>query len=271
MPYYLEPQEKVTKMIVDCHTHLHSPEKGNLAEEHQAMCSRLDACFVMAGISGDRTVLNSELRDYVAGNPKARGFAVINPLEDNISHRALKGLTLEQGLRGLVLYCAEEKYHPAHTRAMRLYEEAQRLGLVVFFNNCPPYSTDAVLDYAQPWLVDEIARTFPDLKIIVGRMGLPFFWQTEALVSKHENVYADMSLHPQRVWQVYNMVLSAYEAGIMHKLLFGSGYPYAEPDACIETLLGFNRMLANTHLPQVPREKLRSIVERDSLTLLGLK
>jgi predicted TIM-barrel fold metal-dependent hydrolase len=57
----------------------------------------------------------------------------------------------------------------------------------------------------------------------------------------------------------------------MNKLLFGSGFPYAEPDVCIETLLGFNRMLANTYLPQVPREKLRSIVERDSLTLLGIK
>jgi predicted TIM-barrel fold metal-dependent hydrolase len=258
-------------MIVDCHTHLHSPEKGSLAEEHLAVCSRLDACFVLAGIAGDRRVLNSELADYCSRNTKARGFAVVNPLEDDISYKAVKKLTVEQGLCGLVLYCAEEKYHPAHTRAMRLYEEAQKLGLVVFFNNCPPYTTQAVLDYAQPWLIDEIARTFGDLKMIIGRMGLPFFWQTEALLAKHDNVYADMSLHPQRVWQIYNMVLSAYEAGIMNKLLFGSGFPYAEPDVCIETLLGFNRMLANTYLPQVPREKLRSIVERDSLTLLGIK
>ena len=30
------------------------------------------------------------------------------------------------------------------------------------------------------------------------------------------------------------------------RLLFGSGFPYAQPDACIETLLGFNKMLINT-------------------------
>ena len=58
---------------------------------------------------------------------------------------------------------------------------------------------------------------------------------------------------------------------IQDKLLFGSGFPYAKPDACIEMLLGFNKMLINTNLPQVPREKLRSIVERDTLTLLGLR
>ncbi|MHC5001402.1 MAG: hypothetical protein ACYTE1_11415 [Planctomycetota bacterium] len=81
----------------------------------------------------------------------------------------------------------------------------------------------------------------------------------------------DLSIQPQRVWQNYNVVVSAYEAGVMDKILFGSGFPYAEPDACIETLLGFNRMLTNTNLPQVPREKLRSIVERDALDLFGLK
>ncbi len=64
--------------------------------------------------------------------------------------------------------------------------------------------------------------------------------------------------------------MGAYEAGVMDKLLFGSGYPYADPGQCIETLLGFNKLLADTHLPQVPREKLRSVVERDSLAALRI-
>jgi hypothetical protein len=38
----------------------------------------------------------------------------------------------------------------------------------------------------------------------------------------------------------------------------------------METLLGFNKLLADTNLPAVPRERLRSIVERDTLTLLGI-
>ena len=101
-------------------------------------------------------------------------------------------------------------------------------------------------------------------------MGLPFLEQTMCLLAKHEHVYADLTITPQKIWQVYNMVVTAYESGVMDKLLFGSGYPYAMPGACIETLLGFNKMLSDTHLPQVPREKLRSVVERDSATLLGL-
>ena len=258
-------------MIVDCHTHLQCPDRGSLAAEHAAACEKVDACFVLAGLGGDRASLNQELAEYVANHSNAYGFAVINPADDPVKLKAVKSLTLDRGLSGLVLYCAEDACHPTHSRAMRLYEAAAELGLIVYFHNCPPYSPPAVLDYARPWLLDEVARTFENLKMIVGRMGMPFPEQTACLLVKHANVYADLSIHPQRVWQVYNRVMYAYEAGVMDKLLFGSGFPYAESGACIETLLGFNKLLADTHLPQVPREKLRSIVERDSLTLLGLK
>lgn len=258
-------------MIIDCHTHLHCLEHGDKKQEHAELCEKLDGCFVMAGLNGDRESVNQQLASYIAANDKAYGFANVNPVEENVRLKSVKNLTTDRGFCGAVLYCSENQFHPTHSRAMRFYDAAQQLGLIVYFHNCPPFSPAASLDYAQPWLVDEIARTFPDLKIIIGRMGLPFFWQTEALLAKHENVYADLSVHPQRIWRNYNVVVSAYEAGVMDKVLFGSGFPYAEPDACIETLLGFNKMLADTHLPQVPREKLRSIVERDTLSLLGLK
>lgn len=258
-------------MIVDCHTHLHCAERGMLAEEHRRACKDIDACFVLAGLSSDRAAVNADLENYLRQMPKAYGFAAINPLHDPISAKQLKALKKEDRMVGLALYCAEEDFHPAHSRALQLYEAAEQLGLVVYFHNCPPFSPPAVLDYAQPWLLDEVARTFPKLRIIIGRMGLPFHLQTLCLLGKHENVFADLTIHPQKIWEVYNLVMEAYEAGVMDKLLFGSGFPYAEPGQCIETLLGFNKMLADTHLPQVPREKLRSIVERDSLAALGIR
>ncbi len=257
-------------MIVDCHTHLHSTERGTAAEDHQRACRGVDACFVLAGLSDDREGVNGQLETYLRQSPKAYGFAALNPLHDDISAKRLKTLKKEERMVGLVLYCAEENFHPAHSRALQFYEVAQEQGLIVFFHNCPPFSPPAVLDYAQPWLLDEIARSFPQLRIIVGRIGLPFFHQTLCLLGKHENVYADLTIHPQKIWQVYNLVMGAYEAGVMDKLLFGSGYPYADPGQCIETLLGFNKLLADTHLPQVPREKLRSVVERDSLAALRI-
>jgi predicted TIM-barrel fold metal-dependent hydrolase len=258
-------------MIIDCHTHLYCPERGSLTEDHRQACKKLDACFVLAGLGEDRKVLNATLAGYLRDNPKAYGFATVNPLHEEALAKQLKALKKEERMAGVVLYCAEDGFHPAHSRALQLYEVAEELGLVIYFHNCPPFSPPAVLDYAQPWLIDEVARMFPKLKIIIGRMGMPYVPQTLCLLGKHDTVFSDISIRPEKTWQVYNMVMAAYEAGVMDKLLFGSGFPYAEPDQCIEMLLGFNKILADTHLPQVPREKLRSIVERDSLAALGIK
>lgn len=258
-------------MIVDCHTHLQCKQQAGTADSSRRIARGVDACFVLAGLEQDRSEANAELMAYIRKTPSAYGFAAINPLHDEISIKAMKNLKKEERMIGLVLYCAEEDFHPAHSRALQLYEAAEEQGLILFFHNCPPFSPSAVLDYSRPWLLDEVARTFPQLRFIIGRMGLPFHHQTLCLLGKHENVYADLTIHPQKIWQVYNLVMEAYEAGVMDRLLFGSGFPFAEAGQCIETLLGFNKMLADTHLPQVPREKLRSVVERDSLAVLGIK
>jgi predicted TIM-barrel fold metal-dependent hydrolase len=78
-------------------------------------------------------------------------------------------------------------------------------------------------------------------------------------------------MSPKRVWQVYNMILSAHERELMDKLLYGSGFPLGSPETYIEALLGFNRLLAGTNLPAVPREVIRNVIERDAISILGLK
>jgi predicted TIM-barrel fold metal-dependent hydrolase len=154
---------------------------------------------------------------------------------------------------------------------MQFYESAQKLALPVFFHNGDALVPEAVLDFAQPYLLDEVARKFPDLKIVVGTMGLPFIEQTLALAAKHQNVYADLTIWPKNVWQVYNIVVAAHEAGVMNKMLFGSGFPFGRAGQCIETLLGFNKLLADTNLPSVPRGHIQSIIERDTLNILGIE
>jgi hypothetical protein len=67
------------------------------------------------------------------------------------------------------------------------------------------------------------------------------------------------------------MVMIAHERGVMDKLLFGSGFPFGNAGECIETLLGFNKLLADTNLPTVPRGNIRSIIERDTLGVLGIE
>ena len=261
-------------MIVDCHTHISSADDEISLAGHPAATETdtVDVCIVLAAADKSSQETNKALSEYVSKyEEKTIGFALVEPTRDNISIKNLSVLAEKMGLAGTVLYCSEFGFHPAHSKAMRFYESAEELGLPVFFHNDFGSISGAVLDYAQPYLLDEVARTFPKLKIVVGTMGVPFVEQTLSMAAKHKNVYADLTVNPGRVWQIYNMVVAAYEQGVMDKLLFGSGYPEGKAEECIETLLGFNKLLGDTNLPAVPRGSIRNIIERNTLELLGIK
>jgi len=260
-------------MIVDCHTHISCAAENVEVSEHLAAAETVDVCIVLATAADSSQEVNKKLSEYVGKyKEKMVGFALVEPTKDKINIKNLTSIPEKLGLEGAVLYCSSCGFHPAHSRAMRFYESAQELGLPVFFHNGGhALRAEAILEYAQPYLLDEVARTFPDLKIAIGTMGMPFGEQTLSMVAKHENVYVDLTIRPGSVWQVYNTVVAAYEGGVMDKLLFGSGFPFGNPGECIETLLGFNKLLGDTNLPTVPRGNIRNIVERDALELLGIK
>jgi predicted TIM-barrel fold metal-dependent hydrolase len=260
-------------MIVDCHTHMNCSGDDIQMSEHLAAAETVDACIVLAGADGPSEEVNKRLAEYVDKHKeKMVGFALVDPMHDDIGVSNLKPIKDKLGLKGVVLYCSAIGLHPAHSRAMRFYESAQEVGLPIFFHNSDgALKRDAVLDYAQSYLLDEVAREFASLKIIIGDMGMPFVEQTLSMVGKHENVYADLTIRPSNVWRTYNTVVAAYEWGVMDKLLFGSGFPLGNAGECIETLLGFNMLLADTNLPNVPRGSIRGIIERDTLGLLGIR
>ena len=260
-------------MIVDCHTHINLAADDVETSEHLAAAETVDACMVLATADGPSEDVNKKLAAYVNKHKeKMVGFAVVEPCKDKVGVNNLRSITDKLGLKGVVLYCSACGFHPAHSKAMRFYESAQELGLPVFFHNAGSnLGPDAVLEYAQPYLLDEIARKFTALKIVIGSMGVPFIEQTLSMVSRHKNVYADLTIQPSNVWQTYNMVVAAHECGVMDKLLFGSGYPFSTAGECIETLLGFNKLLADTNLPTVPRGLIQNIVERDTLKILDIE
>ena len=106
---------------------------------------------------------------------------------------------------------------------------------------------------------------------MIAQLGQPWVDETICLLGKHDNVYADVSGLLSRPWQAYNALVSAYQYGVIDKLLFGSDFPYRSAAECIEALYSINQIAQGTNLPLIPREALRGIVERDALSLLGLE
>jgi predicted TIM-barrel fold metal-dependent hydrolase len=259
-------------MIVDCHTHIDFAGGDSAESEHLTAAETVDMCIVLSTLDGPSEDVNKKLAKYVDKHKtKMVGFAVLDPMDNKVNVGYLQSIKDKLGLKGIVLYCSACNMHPAHSRAMKFYESAQELCLPAFFHNSgASLKVDTILDYTQPYLLDEIAREFPALKIIIANMGLPFIEQTLSMVAKHNNVYADLTIRPKNIWQTYNTVVAAHEYGVMDKLLFGSGFPSGNAGQCIETLLGFNMLLADTNLPIVPRGNIRNVIERNTLELLGI-
>jgi len=198
------------------------------------------------------------------------GFAGIDPSSPREALAELSRARSELGLKGLAIAPAAQDFHPTNSHAMRVYGEAAERGMPILFHTGITITAATKLEYAQPILLDEVARELPNLKIVIAHMGYPWVHETVVLLAKHPNVYAEISWILNEPWQAYQALLSAHQFGVMDKLLFGSGFPTSTASRSIEALYSLNHLVHGTNLPAIPREALRGIVERDALALLGI-
>jgi uncharacterized protein len=241
-------------------------------DHHWAQSEAVDKSFVLAFKSRylKAEIPNRFVADYCSRDPgKLIGFAGIDPTE-RVAVAELKIAKEDLRLRGITMSPANQDFHPTDSRAMKVYAEAERLGMPILIHPVGQFSEASKLEFARPYLLDEVARSFPKLRLVIAQMGQPWIDETIIMLGKHANVFADVSGLLSRPWQAYNALVSANQYGVMDKLLFGSDFPYTNATECIETLYSLNQIAQGTNLPVVPREALRGIVERDAISLLGL-
>ena len=282
-------------MIIDCHRHIWEHNKNlrdgslggsgplqkwlddedlNLAQQEGAPIRGLVDCSILLGFVSQLLGIESN-NDFVARYIQqhadcAVAFAGLDPT-DRSSPKLLDDLIKKQGFVGAVLSPGAQGFHPCDTRAMNVYAKLVELDVPVMFHYPERWLKDAHLKQAPPELLDEVARNFPKLRIIITSLAWPYVDQTMLLLAKHENIYSDLSIVVGQPLRLYQLINNAFQYQIMDKLLFGSSWPYCTVRAAVEALYNINEIPRQTGLPSVPREALRAIVERDSLTLLGIK
>jgi predicted TIM-barrel fold metal-dependent hydrolase len=273
-------------MIVDCHTQtwdssaqLGAANATIVREAVQADAARhleaidpVDRAIVLAFKSNylQAEIPNRYVSEYVGRySSKLIGFAGIDPTGGGWREE-LSAAQEELGLKGVTVSPGLQDFHPADTRAMELYAECVRRAMPVLFEQSHR-SSAAKLEFARPLLLDEVARGFPELRIVVSHLGYPWIHETIVVLTKHANVFADVAGLLRHPWLSYNALMAAYEHGVMGKLLFGSDFPYRSPAEGIEALYSINQISAEANLVAIPREQLRGIVERDALALLGIQ
>ncbi len=282
-------------MIVDCYTHTWESRNrlgtclpraigeaasetladldGAGTQEHLAATEPVDTTIVLGFKSKylDADIDNDRVAAYVANHrDRLLGFAGIDPSDPAEAIAEIKRAQDELGMSGVSIAPAAQDFHPSNSQAMKVYEEAALRKMPAVFHTGVHISPATKLEYAQPVLLDEVAREVPELRIVIAHMGYPWVTETIALLAKHDNVFSEISWLLHQPWQAYQALLSAHQYGVMDKLLFGSGFPAASASHCIEDLYSINHLVHGTNLPMIPREQLRGIVERDALSLLGV-
>jgi predicted TIM-barrel fold metal-dependent hydrolase len=169
--------------------------------------------------------------DYVAEVARADpdriiGYAGIDPNKGRQAIEELERCRTELGLKGVAL---SPYMHRAPANDRRLYYP--------IYDYCEEYDLDvsvisgpgtgvpgSVIAHAAPMLLDEVARDFPRLTIVVGLGGYPWILETITLANRWERVFFDFSVYE------YMPGMSLYtEAGngaLREKWLFASSSPY---------------------------------------------
>jgi predicted TIM-barrel fold metal-dependent hydrolase len=274
---------------VDCHTHFGTRddagedfrgdvvrawgsypldlEVADLAEAGRdvdvAIVFALDA--QLAGI----TVSNESVADAIEGHPELIGFASVDPSRPDAGDRAERALG-ELRLRGLKMGPIYTGVHPHDPRTLRLVSIAASRGVPIVWHQGTTFSRNGPLEFARPFLLDRVAREFPDVPMWVAHLGHPWCEETMALIRKHPRMYADVSALVTRPFQLYRALAAALEYRVLDKLLFGSDWPFFTAAQTAESIRNVNAIVEGTGLPRIPEASIEAIFERDTLALLGL-
>jgi len=128
-------------------------------------------------------------------------------------------------------YANDKNYHVA-------YRLAQKYKVPVVFHTGDTSTANALLKYADPLQIDEIAVQYRDVNFVIAHLGNLWVETAAEVAYKNENVYADISaflvgnfenVSPER-WEEYVIKPIRWSFGLMEdptKLLFGTDWPLA--------------------------------------------
>jgi hypothetical protein len=159
-------------------------------------CLLPESCMDTCGYTG-RFSTNGEMAEIVESNPDRFMY------QANMSPIKFKGV--KNTIRELEFWAKEKKakifkYLCTEDTCINdpelwpFYEKCQELDIVLDIHTgmswCPPQASK----YADPILLDDVCRDFPDLKVVAFHMGYPYCDQLNMLAMGHANLYVCLSL-----------------------------------------------------------------------------
>ncbi len=204
-------------MIIDAHNHI--GEKKGLSFSAEELINRMDEANINKAIvfSFPEQIDNNYIADSVKKYSKRLiGFATINPWLTNAEDE-LKYAVEILGLKGLKLHPVKHGYSfDNHTILDPIFKMCSEYNLPII-----AYGGANIL--SSPNMFEEMAKTFPDVNILLAHGGQMYETRSAIEVAKRQpNVYIETSsMFARRITSLLNEQM-------LEKIIFGTDSPYGD-------------------------------------------
>lgn len=291
------------QILIDCHVHAgelgtHYPEWwikelyrtwggiGKWTDERQNMSvgerllyqmDELGIDMMCIMTSDHRRVYPTELGPYTPNEflldvrkTAPERFALtcsVDPLRDIYqSTLEIERCVKEWGFQACKLYPTYDHFDPRDRRLWPIYEKLIELDIPMQVHMGWTPCLNAPMKYQQPYLLDDVAQAFPELKVVISHMGWPWVDECMALIAKWENLHADIAywawFGPEKVLQTAKLFgrLCGYD-----KLLYGSENSHTKSGA--ELILGLNDFAEKNGEDRIPQEEMEKVLWKNAARL----
>lgn len=137
---------------------------------------------------------------------------------------------------GLKVYAGYRPIHVADKRYHPFYDLARAHDMPVVIHTGETALPDALLKYAHPLTIDELAVQFPDVRFVMAHAGNPWLIDAVEVARKNSNVYLELSglfagrfdanvmAKEEKAYLDYIRMWTKY-LGRYDKILYGSDWP----------------------------------------------
>jgi predicted TIM-barrel fold metal-dependent hydrolase len=263
------PTSRDVLQIIDAHTH--AEFSGEL--ERTSKIPKTEAEYFRewkeAGITG--AVSHEQSDGTGAANLRSRNVVTCAGAAAKVDVARIEA-GLKSGRYGCIKiylgyvhqWAYDENYEPA-------YRLAEKYGVPVVFHTGDTYSTRALLKYADPLTIDEVAVAHPKVTFVIAHCGNPWIESAAEVAYKNPNVVLDGSAFlignlaktPPGEVQQYVVKPLAWIFGYLDdpsKLMYGSDWPLADMKSYVEA---FKRA--------IPRKSWQAVFHDNAARVFKLK
>ena len=204
-------------------------------------------------------ITNDDVAAHVEAFPnRFGGVAAVDLANPVAAVRELRRAVRDLGFRALRVVPWLWKLPPNDRLYYPLYVECVELGIpfctqVGHTGPLMPSETGRPVPY-----LDEVALTFPELRIVAGHIGHPWTDEMIGLAWKHDNVFIDTSAYLPAYYPP--QLVHFMKTYGRNKVLFGSNFPQLPLDRCMQQIAEMD----------LPPEVARKFLRENAARVFGL-